>query len=282
MNFDQALWRYREGRFTDRDLTDCTGLSVRAWRELITTKAVQTVEQSGGRGRVRVCDQNVFKRTALIAALNRAGLSLAVSGQIAYFLPFHTVLYTVCDPKLVLLGWSTELDQKTGLPPRLKHPKVDWFSPDRPAKADPESDWVIEIYERRFVGVIYNPKERATIFGDLRNGGANFVAWFPFRQRIPLMGTATEVLLQELPRRFVHFVAEWEEPTKWSKELKRYGYTYEKHDRDDDPLCISAEATARSPLVKTTINVTLALRRALRRYIGIEPTELGSKIGKSR
>jgi hypothetical protein len=47
-----------------------------------------------------------------------------------------------------------------------------------------------------------------------------------------------------------------------------------KHDTDTDPLCIEAEAAARSPLFKTTINISLAVRRALRRYLGIEPTAL--------
>ena len=43
------------------------------------------------------------------------------------------------------------------------------------------------------------------------------------------------------------------------------------HDGDDDPLSDAAEAAARSPLFTTTINVTLAVRKALRRYLGIEP-----------
>jgi hypothetical protein len=43
MKFDDALRRYRKGVFTDRDVTGCTGLSVRAWRELIKNGAVRTV-----------------------------------------------------------------------------------------------------------------------------------------------------------------------------------------------------------------------------------------------
>jgi hypothetical protein len=70
--------------------------------------------------------------------------------------------------------------------------------------------------------------------------------------------------------RFTDFVAGSEEPTKWRKELQSLGYEYEKHDPDTDPLCIEAEAAARSPLFKTTINITLAVRRTLRRYL-IEP-----------
>ena len=270
---DEALRRYRIGRFTDDDVAYCADLSNRAWRELIKTRAVATVTESLGRGHVRLCDATVLKRAAAIAALNRAGFSLAVSGRIAYSLPFHTLLYEICDPWAILLQRSAGLDPQTGLPPRVKRPKADWFTVDRPAEAEPESDWLVKIYERRFVGVIYSAKEEPTIFGDLRKDGARFVAWWPFRRRGYRMGRVIDAFIQQLPPTTVKAVAEWESPTKWTKELKDLGYEYEKHDEDHDPLCIAAEASIRSPLFATTINITLAVRKALRRYLGIEPVE---------
>src|SRR5437588_12549167 len=122
MSFDDALRRYREGRFTDHEVTRCTGLSVRAWRELIKIGAVRTVTQDRGPGRVRVCDADTFKRTAVIAALNRARFSLAVSGRIAYFLPLDAFLYGLCDPCTVLLDTGADVDPETALPPRLAQP----------------------------------------------------------------------------------------------------------------------------------------------------------------
>ncbi|HEV2624875.1 MAG TPA: hypothetical protein VGV62_07115, partial [Xanthobacteraceae bacterium] len=108
-DLDEALRRYREERFTDRDVTSCTGLSVRAWRELIKLKAVRT-EEGRGPGRVRICDRTNLKRSAVISALHQAGFSLAVAGPIALFLPYHTLLYEVCDPITILLRHSTEID----------------------------------------------------------------------------------------------------------------------------------------------------------------------------
>jgi hypothetical protein len=90
MNFDAALRRYGKGLFTDHDVTRCTGISVRGWRELLKLCVVRTVTEGHGPGRVRMCDTTTFKRVAIIAALNRTGLSLAVSGRIAYFLPVCT------------------------------------------------------------------------------------------------------------------------------------------------------------------------------------------------
>jgi hypothetical protein len=163
MDFD-ALQRYRQDRITDADVTRCTPLSVRAWRELIKNGAVRTVPERRGRGQIRLCDATVFKRAAVIAALNQAGLSLAVAGRIAYHLLFHTLLYAVCDPLTILFQHD---DSRTGLPPPVQQPIVDWFDPDKPATVNPEMDWFIEIYDGRYVAAITNSnvKQEPIIFG---------------------------------------------------------------------------------------------------------------------
>jgi len=93
------------------------------------------------------------------------------------------------------------------------------------------------------------------------------------RRRANRMGRVIEAFLQERSPATAAFVAEWENPTKWPKELKSFGYRFEKHNEDHDPLCIDAEASIRSPTYVTTVNVTLAIRKALRRYLCIEPAE---------
>src|SRR4051794_28500939 len=123
--FDDGLRRYTSGLFTDQDVTSCTRLTGRAFRELIKSGAVRTTE-TRGRGRIRSCDATTFKRTAIIAALNGAGYSLPVAGRLAYLLPLDTMLYSVCDPMFILLDSAAERDPETGLRPRLKVPKADW------------------------------------------------------------------------------------------------------------------------------------------------------------
>ena len=140
MDLKEAFRRYRANHFTDQDVTRCTDLSQRKWRELIKDKFVRTVTHSPGRGQVRLCDAITLKRTAVIAALNRAGLSLAVSSGVAFFLPFHTALYELVDPLLLRRAGAGEL-----------RTKVHWFDPNRPAQAEPESDWTVAIYDGRFV-----------------------------------------------------------------------------------------------------------------------------------
>ncbi len=122
-----------------------------------------------------------------------------------------------------------------------------------------------------------NRKDQPTIFGGLRQDCARFVAWFPFRRRSQTTGGVIGELARELlGPRFIDFVAEWSDPTKYRKELETINYEYEKHDSATDPLCIEAAVAARSPLFKTTINITLALRKALRRYLGLEPLAVTS------
>jgi hypothetical protein len=56
MDFGDALRRYRAAAFTDEDVTRCTGLTVRAWRELIKLGAVRTISEPRRRGHIRLCD----------------------------------------------------------------------------------------------------------------------------------------------------------------------------------------------------------------------------------
>jgi hypothetical protein len=267
------LRQYCAGRFTDYDLTRCTGLSERAFRELIKIRAVRTItEDVRGRGRVRLCDASVFKRVATIEALNRAGLSLGVAGRIAYFLPFHTLLFEICDPRTILLQGSVDLDPLSGLLPGRRKPSGDWFDPDKPAQADPATDWFVHICDRRFVGIIYKVNDQPAIFGDLREDGARFVAWVPRHAQAQFMRCAiAKLAIERAPsgKRLVDFVSQYEEPTKWTTALRSLRYEYETHDANTDPLRIAAEAAVRSPLFTTTINISLAIRKALRRYLGI-------------
>jgi hypothetical protein len=269
MDLDDELRRYREGVFTDDDITRCTGLSQRAWRELIKLQAVRTVTERRGPGRVRLCDVTTFKRAAVIAAIHSAGLSLATAGRLAYFLPSEELLYAVCDPFTILFVSATPDDPRTGLPPRLRTPKADWFDCDAPAKADPR-DWFIDIFDNRFVGVrgglAHEPESEALIYADLRDDGTTVVAWLPFHGQRPVFDVKRKGIVEK-------FSAKWDEQEAWSDRLdpRFLRYQHENHAAENDPLWLAAQAAVGAPVCKLTVNATLAVRRALRRYLGIEP-----------
>ena len=141
-NFKKALRRYQAGVFTDADVTRCTGLSARSVRELIKQGAVRTRSEDRGAGRIRTFDSATFKRLAVVAAINDAGFGLKLAGQIAYLLPSDDLLYRTYDPIDVLFDTTVSVDRGRELPPRLEKPRFDWFDADKPAAADPKTDWL--------------------------------------------------------------------------------------------------------------------------------------------
>ena len=199
----------------------------RAWRELIKLQAVRTNTEKRGRGRVRICDTTTFKRAALIAVLNQSGFSLAVAGRTAYLLPFDDMLYDVCDPNFILFDPTGDVDPQTGLLPRRQTPFADWFDPDKPAITDPDRDWLIEIYDGRFVADIIHGGAEPVLYGELRDEATQFVAWFPFHQYISFGNEEA---------RFAKWQVNWANKIN----LRFLNYKYERHDAIDDPLRIAA------------------------------------------
>jgi hypothetical protein len=267
MSFDDALRRYRAGQFTDEDVTDCTGLSVRSWRELIKVGAVRTITDERGRGRKRACDATTFKRASVISALHREGFSLPTAGRLAYLIPLDHLIYNSSDPITILIDRSRKVDPATGLPPRRKQPLADWFDPNKPAKVDPGNDCLIEIYDARFVGVRYRA-QKPVIYGELHDDRTRFTSWYEFQHQ--------GLIHDERLKKIVEIVAKWDcrgEPANRIDETF-LDYKYEDHDQTDDPLRITAEATARNPVSTTTVNISFAIRRAIGRYLGIEPEML--------
>jgi hypothetical protein len=282
MGINDELRHYGAGAFTDHDLSRCSGLSGRAHRELVKVRAIQTITEGSGPGRVRLYGTTTFKRMAGIAALNQAGFSLEMSGRITYLLPLEQMLYTVYDPRTILLDVAPQIDPQTGLSLRLKTPLTDWFDPDKPVIADPKNDWLIEIYDGRFVALTHSALAEPMIYGDLRDAGTRFVHWYPFlAQQRSFPGAIKQLERVVYPNKIGAYIAKRDSsPDRIDPNFLKY--QYEKHDTDDDPLCIVAYATARSPLFKTSINLTLAIRKALRKYLGIDPVIPDSEIGESR
>ena len=260
-SFEQALIRYRADVFTDADVTRCIGLSARSIRELIKVRAVRTRSEDRGAGRVRSFDATTFKRLAVLAAINGAGFSLRVAGQLAYLLPSDHHLFQILDPINVLFDTTASVDDGSDLPPRRKTPPFDWFDADKPAVADPKTDWLLEFYEGRFVAQVAQEGRFKLIYGDLRKAGTEFVSWWPFQAELDEW-TDTGVS------------PKWEGKRAWADRINHrfLNYRHEPHDGDNDPLAQLAHAVAQRPVFTTTINLSLAIRLGLRRYLELEPS----------
>jgi hypothetical protein len=114
-----------------------------------------------------------------------------------------------------------------------------------------------------------------TIFGDLRGTKRVFVAWYPSHSQSQVKGSRIARLAQQfLPHHeLTTFIAQWEDPSKAVAGLRELGYAFEHHNAGD-PLRAAADVTARNWRCKTVVNVSLALRTALRCYLGLQPKEI--------
>ena len=132
--------------------------------------------------------------------------------------------------------------------------------------------------------ITYPPAKRPVVFGDLREEGAKFVGWVPHNAKSQFVRSViAQLAIEWAPAgdRYPLVVLEWEDPTKWTKDLRSLGYEYEKLPADDR-LRRAAEATIRNPLSTTTINISFAIRRAIRRYLDIEQIEINAQTEKLR
>ena len=142
---------------------------------------------------------NTFKRTAVIVALNRARFSLAMAGRIAYFCRSRAC-FTPSGTRADSLS-GLNADPNTGLPLRIQQPKDRLVRSGQAPKGRSENDWLIEIYEDRFVGIVCGgeAKDKPSIYGDLRDEGTSFISWFPFHGQAEVSSASKKIARGLLP-----------------------------------------------------------------------------------
>ena len=111
----------------------------------------------------------------------------------------------------------------------------------------------------------YRCRRQRFIYADLRDDGTKLVLWLPFHETRPVFNVPLKQFVDV-------FAAKWAQSSAWSDRLpsKFLDYHFEDHSADDDPLRLRAEATARDATFTITINLTSAVRKALRRYLGLD------------
>jgi hypothetical protein len=151
MDFEDALFWYRQDRFTADDVTRATGLSERSQRELLKLGIISAVPQA--KTKARLLTSRMVKRAAVIAPLNKSGLSLQVAGKIvSAALMLEDFYFDMIDPWNAAFDAAGPFDHATGLFPRRAQ-LLDcdkWIEPDAPKKTD-ELDYRIVIIDTRFV-----------------------------------------------------------------------------------------------------------------------------------
>src|SRR5215469_1117223 len=172
MDFDDALFWYRQDRFTAEDVTRATGLSERSQRELLKLGIISAVPQA--KTKARLLTSRMMKRAAVIAPLNKSGLSLQVAGEIvAAAVMLEDFYFDVIDPWNAVFDAAGPFDHTTGLFPRRTQLRDfdKWIEPDAPKETD-TLDYRILIIDMRFVVI-----GRLGVSGELTPDLTDFIWW---------------------------------------------------------------------------------------------------------
>jgi hypothetical protein len=265
MRFEDALKWYRQSRFTAADVTRATGLSERSQRELQKLGILQPVPQANPKAQ-RLLNTTMLKRAAIIAPLNRAGLSLGVAGRVVYAaMMLENLVFDIVDPWDVYYDAATEFDPETGLfgVRKLPHNRDTWFDPAH-SPASAEADFFLAVVNSRFV--MLGTDDPGSTYGELTPDLTDFVWWenamydhVRERSRDGEVQLSVKGVGDHSPAPFGTF-----DNTADPKTI-----TFKiKPATDEDEK--AAEAAKNNPVSMLTINASLALRIALRRLLYID------------
>ena len=254
--------------FTDQQVTEACGLHVDNLRQLITWKAVVPAQRGGGRGKIRLWTEAHVRRISVTATLFNAGLSLKLSHTIAYCIPedhwldiYEPHVLAVSSPEIQKLGWYDRGKSKVTINPE---------------------DCYIDIINREFIFLranekifrsSFNVEEQQIIecFGRLNSNQTRFISRVPVHQIYEASEHDPAVVVglasgSADPRRTL---AKWEDKHTPVDLIDPKSLVYEHAVRFDLDL---ANAAYTNPIVKEEINISLGLRVAMRRVLGL-PTE---------
>lgn len=264
MDYEQRLDWYRQGRFTAEDVTRATGLSERSQRELLKLGVIDAIPQA--KTKQRVINAHMLKRAALVAPLNRAGLSLGVAGRIVYAaMMLEDLIFDIVDPWDVYYDAATPFDPETGHcePRALPHSRDTWFDPaHRPTAED--DDFRICIVDSKYVLLGVGKPDAA--YGELTPDLTEFIWWEnSMHDHIRALGKdgvlhlSVKGIGDHSPVPFGTF-----DVTENPKTLTFRTKAATEKDGED------AGQAFENPTSLLTINASLALRIALRRLLHID------------
>jgi hypothetical protein len=238
--------------FTDQQLTSACELHVDNLRQLITWKAVIPYQAGGGRGRVRLWTITHVHRISMTASIFHAGFSLRMAHTLAYLMPFDELL-GLYDPLTLELN---------------RGDWCGWFDPNKPRVEPDEYDWYIHVINGRFVyldvgGVPEQPRE-PMVYGELNRDRALLKSLQDFAHCYgPVDADPRDVVD---PKYLTEPYAKWESPFRPTPEVDPSSLAWQYDPNFDEAL---AKDLFSRPKSKESVNLTLGLRVAVRRVLGL-------------
>jgi DNA-binding transcriptional MerR regulator len=228
-------------RFTDKQMTEACGLHQDNLRRLITWKAVTPIQAGGGRGKIRLWNFDHVRRISSIALLFNAGFSLRLAHTIAYCLPFEEILLPILQPDVMAQNRS-DIDG--------------WYDPVKLRVELDEQDCFVDVINRRFLFFGMTEITDNDCFGYISDDQTMFFGRYNIRTHYSFHTDDPE-------KATTH--AKWER--NWIVDRIDPASLAFEYDPDFDEA--TAKDTFSRPLVKMSINVTLGMRIAFRKIMGL-------------
>ncbi len=250
MKLEDALIWYQRNRFTADDVTRA---------ELQKLGLLSPVLQET-KTRLRLLTSHMVKRAALIAPLNKAGLSLAVAGRIVCAAPMLEDLeFDIVDPWHMFYEFDHEL--RMFQPRKFPHPRAVWFAPDQMLAT--ANDFVrLEVIDSHYVNIRIG--ESGGTYGELTRDLTDFVWWEnAMYDHLPRVGGEAQLSVLGVQD---HLPAP---PGSFSKgnDPKTLRFSTKTVTEEDER---AARGATKSHVSMLIIDVEFALRVALRRLLYVD------------
>ena len=307
MTREDAFNRWRDGDFSDDEVSSFTGLTPRALRDLAKWGAIEASGGGKGRGKRRAWKRPAICKAVMTSALHKGGLSLPMAARIAFYV-WNIQPNNSNDPMLRFPKWE-ELDKPildTAERQPGEHAVKKWLTDDfatprhdddfdsyvhivngsyviaeaavvpsyrrmRADQSDPDLGDKIDAMLRAKVGGTFE-EMLTVILGRISEDGSTFYTWHrPRRKRMfndrdrakwekaKAEGVELQDFLKTLPpERFIE--------DQYADEISLDFLQYQLEPEANTEKAASAFFNFTT---KTSVNVTLAMRMAMRSAIGL-------------
>jgi len=289
MDLKTAYERWEQGEFADEELSEISGLAIRSLRDLAKWGAIETSGGGKGRGKRRKWKRPAICKAAMTAAFQRAGLPLPMGARLAFHFwnlqPNNSYDPFMRFPKWEKLAEPFDWEKRADGEHVIKAYLTDDFAN---ARHDEDFDSYVHI-----INGVYVIAQSAVVpyIQAFHEEGRDAMAEMFFVRLGRLSDDGNTFLTWHRPRRKRFFNEEeraaWETAKAEGVELKDFlanlGPRWDMEEQYGDEISLDflqyqlepeaneekASKAFNNFTVKTSVNVTLAMRTAMRRAIGL-------------
>ncbi len=235
--------------YTDEQVTSACDFHVDNLRQLITWRAIVPAQKGGGRGRVRLWTMSDVQRISTIASIFNAGFSLKMAHTLSYLIPVSDFIIGIFDPMVLEMNGGD---------------RGEWFDPNKPKVGPIDIDLYIIVNNRQYVTLV--TKGCVDHFGELNKDLTLYKTSEDFSRCQGPISVIPEYLVHIKDERYLkERYAKWEDAFR-GELIDPKSLAWEHDPNIDIKNSISVFSR---PLTRIQINLTLGVRIAVRKVLGL-------------